>query len=151
MNSIESRKQEKEKQRKVRVPLGVPRSKLATPQIPGYHLHWLNDEPGRLDQAEAGGYEFVLTKELQGESGNTDLGEKVSRIVGRNEDGTPLRAFLMKLKETWYREDQRAKQKVVDETDNAIRKGTFNQKPDDRRYVPREGISINSKLEEPSE
>lgn len=146
-SSIQERQQEKQKERVKRVPLGVPRAKLDVPKIPGYHTHWLNDEPGRLEAATAGGYEFVHEKELQGEAGNTDLGEKVSRIVGRNEDGSPLRAFLMKLKEEWYREDQRAKQKPVDEVDMAIRQGTLNEKPDDKRYVPREGISMSSKLE----
>lgn len=145
-SSIQARQETKQKERAKRVPLGVPRAKLDVPQIPGFHMHWLNDEPGRLQAAEAGGYEFVYEKELKGEAGNTDLGEKVSRIVGRNEDGSPLRAYLMKIKQEWYDEDQRVKQKPVDEIDMAIRKGNFNEKPDDRRYVPREGIDISSKL-----
>lgn len=143
MNSIESRKLEKEKQRKVRVPLGVPRSKLSAPQIQGYSTRWINDTTGRLQNAEAGGYEFVYERELDGQAGNTDLGEKVSRIVGRNEDGSPLRAFLMKIKETWYREDQRTKQRKVDDIDAAIRRGKLNEQPDDKRYVPKEGIKID--------
>lgn len=143
MNSIESRKQEREKQRKVRAPLGVPRSKLSAPQIQGYSTRWINDTTGRLQNAEAGGYEFVYERELDGQAGNTDLGEKVSRIVGRNEDGTPLRAFLMKIKETWYREDQHTKQRQIDNVEAAIKRGKLNEQPDDKRYVPREGIKID--------
>lgn len=143
MSSIDTRKQEREKQRKVRVPLGVPRSKLSAPQIQGYSTRWINDTVGRLQNAEAGGYEFVYERELDGQAGNTDLGDKVSRIVGRNEDGSPLRAFLMKIKETWYREDQRTKQRKVDEIDTAIRRGKLNEQPDDKRYVPKEGIKID--------
>lgn len=143
MNSIDSRKQEKENQRKVRVPLGVPRAKLSAPQINGYVCRWINDTTGRLQNADDGGYEFVYEKELDGQAGNTDLGEKVSRIVGRNEDGSPLRAFLMKIKETWYREDQRAKQRKPDEIEAAIKRGKLNEQPDDKRYIPKEGIKID--------
>jgi hypothetical protein len=150
-SSIEARKQEVKKQRSTRVPLGVPRMKLAAPQIPGFKCRWINDEPGRLQNAEQGGYEFVREKELKGEAGNTDLGEKVSRIVGKNDDSSPKRAFLMKIKKSWYDEDQKAKRKPLDEIDKSIRQGKLNEKSDDKRYVPREGISVGSKLEQPEE
>lgn len=145
MSSIETRKLEKQVQRKTRVPLGVPRAKLQAPEIKGFRTRWINDYTGRIEQAIAGGYEHVYEKDLQGEAGNTDLGEKVSRIVGRNEDASPLRAFLMKIKEEWYQEDQRAKRKQLDETDAAIRRGKLNEQPDDRRYIPREGITVSNK------
>lgn len=147
MSSIETRKAEVKKQRETRVPLGVPRAKLGAPEIPGFHLHWLNDEPGRIPAAIDGGYEHVHEKELKGEANSADLGEKVSRIVGRNEDGSPLKAYLMKIKLEWYQEDQKAKRKELDGIDKAIRQGKLNEKPDDRRYIPREGISVDSKTE----
>jgi hypothetical protein len=147
MSSIETRKTEVKKQREARVPLGVPRAKLGAPEIPGFHLHWINDEPGRIQAAEAGGYEHVHEKELKGEANNSDLGEKVSRIVGRNEDGSPLKAYLMKIKQEWYDQDQKTKRKELDEVDKAIRQGKLNEKPDDKRYIPREGISVSTKSE----
>lgn len=149
MSSIETRKLERQKQRETRVPLGVPRAKLGAPEIPGFHLHWLNDEPGRIPAAIEGGYEHVYESELKGQANNQDLGEKVSRIVGRNEDGSSLRAYLMKIKLEWYEADQRTKRKELDAIDNAIRQGKMNEQPDDKRYVPREGISVSSKVDKP--
>ena len=63
-------------------------------QIPGYHLHIFNDEPGRIQTAIDGGWEFVTPDEVGGvkdsvTSGNTDLGDKVRFLVGtRSEEHT---------------------------------------------------------------
>lgn len=96
--------------------------------IPGYHLHIFNDSvDGRLQQALDSGYEFVSPEEVGGVSsnvvdGNTDLGAKVRYLVGSNESG-PVYAYLMKIKQEWYEEDQREQQMRNDMTDSAIRRG----------------------------
>lgn len=135
--------------RKERIPLGRTRLKLTAPKRPGFHRHWINDVGGRLEEAENGSYKFVTDDGLKvGEtalgSGNQDLGSRVSRIVGRAEDGKPIRAYLMEIEEEYYQQDQREKQKRLDVIDAQIRGGTFNPDNDNdmNRYVPSEGISI---------
>ncbi|CAB4120854.1 hypothetical protein UFOVP2_31 [uncultured Caudovirales phage] len=117
---------------RTRIPMSVPRAKLTTPDIPGFHCHWVNDYPGRVMQANQAGYEFVNQEEalitipdLAGSAlgSGTDLGSRVSLVVGKNEDGTPLRAYLMKIRLEWYKEDQQAGQQRVDQIDDAMRQG----------------------------
>jgi hypothetical protein len=108
----------------------------------GKRMRWINDTAdGRVQRAEDGGYGFVTadgTERIgEGQNGNSDLGSRISRIVGTKEDGTPLRAYLMAIDEEYYQEDQAAKQKEVDEIDAQIRSGSVgNTKPgQDGRYV----------------
>ncbi len=138
--------------RKQRVPLGTPRSHLTAETREGYHRHWINDKPGRLELAIDGGYEFVKDKNGKvGEHGNLgshDLGSMVSRIVGTNEGGTPLRAYLMEIKQEWRDEDVKAKLSIAYEIDNQIRNGQAgddgNEYGNDHRYVPEEGINYKT-------
>jgi hypothetical protein len=87
---------------------------METPALPGFHLHWFSESnvPLALDA----GYEFVDRAEISlnqvgvgashAMSGNTDLGTNIS-IVGslQSASGGPERAYLMKLREEWRRED----------------------------------------------
>lgn len=97
-------------------------------QIEGYHLHIFNDTPGRINQAQESGYEFVSPTEVGGvttnvTSRNTDIGDKVRFLVGTGETGEPLYAYLMKIKQEWYEEDQAELLKRNERTDAAIRGG----------------------------
>ena len=106
------------KQERKRIPMSTPVQKLATPEIPGYHLHWFRSEPSRLERALDGGYEFVDEREMKlnnvslgtdsAVSGNTDMGSRVSVVSGGElgKDGQPGRLILMKIKQEWYDEDQ---------------------------------------------
>lgn len=129
--------------RQTRVPLGVARSKMAVPEIPGFKFRWINDLQGRVLQAQQGGYEFVTSAEVPTfgdydvDNVNRDLGARVSRVVDKT---TGMKAYLMKIKREYWEEDQREKQKVVDETDQAIRKGSL--KPVENVYVPDKGRGI---------
>lgn len=123
-----------------RIPFGVPRGKLGVLRgIPGYHLHWLNDVGSRIQEAIAGGYEFVMRDEVSLMPGvvpsNSELGDRVSRIVGAQEEGNPVRAYLMKIKEEWWQESQAAVQSQVDKTDRAIRKGVLGIQPGDQNSL----------------
>lgn len=139
--------EEKRAAARTRRPMGVPRKKLEVPEIKGYHVHVINDTAGRLQAALDGGYEFVEPQDAPGFGsgdvvpGNSDLGKRVSRIVGKNGDGSPLRAYVMKIRLEWYDEDQKRKDAVNDKTDEAIRGGQVNRKPKDGRYVSTINIS----------
>lgn len=130
--------------KRVRVPLGVPRMKLTSGHREGYVRRWINDD--RLQSAEKGGYSYVRLEDA-GEVGTFDvsqrngLGDKVSRVVGRHQNGSPMMAYLMEIKQEWYDEDQRAKQAPIDEQEMAIKRGAGpgNQ---EGRYIPDVGIKI---------
>lgn len=139
-----------------RIPMSSPKAKLGTPEIPGYHLHWINDYPGRIAQAIRGGYEFVsgeethiTSQDLGGDeaiSGNTDLGSRVSVVVGRDDNEKGLRAYLMKVRNEFYQEDQGVIQDRVDGLHDAMRQGKQeagdSEKDRAQRYVQR--VKMNS-------
>jgi hypothetical protein len=140
--------------------MSVPKAKLSVPEISGYHLHWINDYAGRIPQAHQGGYEFVTSEEAMVNSfslgtasdltGNTDMGSRVSVVVGKNEDGSPLRAYLMKIRNEWFVEDQEVAQERVDAVDQQIKRGRVgaeqdkNQSDTVNRYVRTADIKSNS-------
>lgn len=117
---------------RTRIPMSIPRTKLTTPEIPGFHSHWINDHPGRIMQAMQAGYTFVSKEEalitmpdLGGSAlgEGTDLGDRVSLVVGQQEGGSALRAYLMKLPNHLYREDQKAHDQRVDSLHDAMMTG----------------------------
>ena len=121
-------------------------------QIPGYHMHIFNDEPGRIQTAVDGGWEFVTPDEVGGvkdsvTSGNTDLGDKVRFLVGTSEKGDGLYAYLLKIKQEWYDEDQAEIQKRNDRVDDAIRGGVnvASGTSAEGFYTPKGGISYKTK------
>jgi len=131
--------------RRKRKPLGVPASKMAVAPRKGYHRHWINDVGGRIANAIEGGYEHVMRKDVS-VSGEAQQGQgtKVSQIVGTKEEGGPLYAYLMEIKQEWYDEDQREKQKPVDETEKAIREGSLeNGLKQHEKYAPDGGIKMS--------
>lgn len=118
-------------------------------EIPGYHMHIFNDTPGRIEEALSAGYEFVSPSEIGGVaanvvSRNTDLGDKVRFLVGTAEGGGGLYAYLMKIRQEWFEEDQSEQQRVNDRVDQAIRAGqnTKAGTSSEGFYVPKGGISI---------
>lgn len=135
---------------KTRVPFGGARLKLSTPEIPGYVQRWISDTPGRLQAALEGGWEFVENRAISvGDTGdgNSDVGSRVSKIVDKNSSG-PVRGYLMKIREEWYREDQETKQSSLDKVEADIRGGRHNLGGEPgKTYIPSSGISIKSRLE----
>jgi hypothetical protein len=128
--------------RNSRVPLGVARAKLSVPQREGYVRRWVNDTEGRLMQAEQGGYQFATDQSLQigavdVDNVNRDLGARISRVVDKS---TGQKAYLMEIKEDFYREDQQAKAEKVAEKDRLIKTGKLDD--GDSRYIPDKGKGI---------
>lgn len=111
--------------------------------IAGYHLHWVNDTPGRITTALDNGYEFVTNAEVGKTGNNIDLSENIKHLVGTQESGEPLHAYLMKIREDWYEEDQAAQQGRIDKVDSAIKNGRIGQDTDGF-YKPVAGISVKN-------
>jgi hypothetical protein len=120
--------------KRVRVSLGSHRYKLqlSDEDLKGFkkrHMvpRWVNDQDGRIAQAQAGGYKFVDPKHVSslGEGaihqGNTDEGARVSKIVSRGEPA--VRAYLMEIWEQHYKEDQDAKEANLKKIDDALSVG----------------------------
>lgn len=134
--------------RKKRVPLGVPRAKMTVSDTPPDKVRrWVNDHPGRIQRAQSGGYEFVRDDSVSVgdnvEDGNTDMGSRISMVVGKDEAGNPLRAYLMEIDKDLYEEDQQEKLKIVDRIDSAIKGGTNQNTLGEKGYIPESGISYN--------
>jgi len=119
----------------VRVPFSGPRKKLDViwadkKSAEAYVARWVNDQGNRIQDALAAGYDFVLQEEIAGvgvsdvHSGNTDIGSRVSRVVGRTNTNDSIRAYLMKIEKGFYDEDQLAKESHNQLTDHSVRAGT---------------------------
>jgi hypothetical protein len=106
-----------------RRPLGRREAKLHYPPRPGFVRRWINEWPGRIGNAQAGGWTHV-----------TENGKPVTRVVGVAEAGGPLHAYLMEIPQEFYDEDAAQKQLGLNEIDAQIYGGTFNAEPDDKRY-----------------
>ena len=137
-------------ERQTRVPLGTLRSKLTAESREGYHRHWINDVAGRLSQALAGGYNFVHSKgEKVGEGqelSSYNLGTMTSRIVGNHENGAPMSAYLMEIKQEWRDEDMAEKAKADALIDEQIKGGALDDGGEfgnEHRYIPDGGIKYN--------
>lgn len=112
-----------------RVPMGVPKRKLETPELPGYYLHWFLDE--NVDQAIQAWYEFVEQSELvvnqlnvatsASVSGSAGLGSRIRVLAEKSRGGTGQYLNLMKVKNE-YRE---ADQKVVGDSNLTQLQGIF--------------------------
>lgn len=131
------------KKREERVGLGTYRKELTVPdklRKPGYVLRWVNDDVGRLDAAQRGGYQFVQNPDNihigEGiETGNSDLGSRISRIVDKSARlGNPMRAYLMEIKQEWYEEDQNKKLAEVESIDEQILQGRFGKERESGYY-----------------
>ena len=119
-------------------------------QIDGFHMHIFNESPGRIEQALGVGYEFVSPEEVGGTasnvvSRNTDIGDKVRFLVGVDAQSAPQYAYLMKIRQELYDEDQSILQAKNDIIDEAIRggKNTKEGYSSDGTYIPREGIKLS--------
>lgn len=121
--------------RESRRAFGSMDQKLAAPKRPGFHRHWFNEIPGRIDAAREAGYEHVQDRH----------GKNERRVVGKTAAGEPLYGYLMEIPQEWYDDDVEKEQAHVDETDLAIRRGKLNEQQDEKRYVPEHrGIKISS-------
>lgn len=110
----QSEEKPRRRRRRERQPLGGMRMRLAVEERKGFHQHWFNDEPGRVQDAHNNDYDHVLDEN----------GEKRRELVGTDRNGKPLYAYLMEKPEDWYQEDQQLKQAHVDEIDRQIHSAT---------------------------
>ena len=71
----------------------------------------------------------------------------VSRIVGSHENGSPMSAYLMEIKQEWRDEDVAEKAKAAANIDEQIRGGTADDGGEfgnEHRYIPDDGIKYKT-------
>lgn len=116
---------------RVRTPVGGHRDITAVKDTPdGYVDRWVNDIPGRIDKFKQAGYELVESASVGDSSvdGTHNESGNVSRDMGKG-----ITAYLMRQRKDYYLEDQDAKQKVVDEIEESLRRDK-NEDRNDGRY-----------------
>lgn len=144
-----SRTDGREEARRKRVPFGSHRTKLQLSDEDatnfkqhGWTVRWVNDKDGRIQQALAGGYNFVTPEEAPSigqyslTKGSDDLNGKVSLVVSKG-GGEPVNAFLMKIQTKYYDEDQATKEERNKGYDDALNAGQPGGNVVENQYVPK--------------
>lgn len=114
-----------------RQPLWRKGRKLDAPKREGFVRRWINDTPGRIQDAQGGGYAIVKKD-----------GKPWTTVVGVREGGGSLVAYLMEIPQQFYDQDFAAKQEKRNELERQIYTGTHKQEAGDNRYVPKDGIKV---------
>lgn len=116
-----------------RIPMSLPQTKLAVPEIPGYYLYWFLGQ--NVPRALKAGYEFVDESEAMlvntgladdvSKQGNSDMGTRVSAVAGGLIEGTaePQRLYLMKLRQEWRDKDVQLLEQANERIAQALRGG----------------------------
>lgn len=111
--------------RPVRTPIGQRNRMTIDPKLAenlrrrGLVPRWFNDVEGRIEAAQAAGYQFVHSDSSVGDrrvAEPTKVGGPMAKSVG---GGTT--AYLMATKQEFYDEDQRAKAVAVDASEEAMK------------------------------
>jgi len=128
------------KPRNKRKSFGSAQLKLQVDQtIDGFHIRWVNDEPGRLQYAQDCGYSFVEPEEVKWEANKES---RIKVLAGTQKDKiTPMYTYLMKLPMEYYLEDKKLYMEKNKQFEDAIRGGKLDREPGDGRYIPSGGIS----------
>lgn len=138
-----------------RISMTAPQRALEAPEIPGYHLYWFLGK--NVPRALQGGYEFVDRVDVGdlnqkgvandiAQSGDTGMGSRVTVVTGAGENGQPEHLVLMKIREEWYREDQ----KILEERNAQIYHALRQKKPQLAKGEPATDANVlyaNSTLE----
>jgi hypothetical protein len=136
------------------IPMSSGSLKLQVPEKEGFHRRWFRSDPGRIARAIQAGYQFVSKDEvalanfdLGGDaknSGDTDMGTRVSVISGDKADSTgqPARLYLMECPMEVYRYSRKLLRDRNESVAEALRGGKIGAGHDDetredqaQRYV----------------
>jgi hypothetical protein len=89
-----------------------------------FEYRWINDNGGRIEQMTAGDdWDLVPDPAKEGKSDADGLGSIISKVVGKSENGSGMRAYLARKPKEFYIEDQAEKRRSLDATMDAIKRG----------------------------
>jgi hypothetical protein len=112
--------------------LSLTKEKEQEMKFRGVVPRWINDRGDRLSDAQRGGYSFENDPSVGaavGTAGTNDVGAKpgidsrISRVVGTDESGKPIRAYLMTIPKEFFDEDQAAKADAITEKEKGMLRG----------------------------
>ncbi len=141
---------EKREDEIARVPFGGLRLKLqlSDTDMKGFKdrkmvTHWFNDDPGRIERALGGGYNYVSPESatslgqgaLHRDGKDLASNKRVSIVVNRSDPIT--RAYLMEIKEEFYKEDQVTKELRNQKVDDALALGGKQESDLENEYRPK--------------
>ena len=108
-----------------------------------YAYRWINDDEVRLFQkTKQDDWDFVSNGGEAANGANTDLGDRVSVIVGTKPDGSPRKAYLCRKLRKFYDDDEKKKATDLDEQLAQLRRGNSAKGDLQGDYVPQGGIKI---------
>jgi hypothetical protein len=120
-----------------RNPFGTLGQKLALLPRPGYHTHWFNDTPGRIEEAKASGWSHR----------QDEKGKPLRRVVGTGRDKGALYAYAMDIPLVFWEEDDAARNRAARDALNAVKAkpvvssaGTLKKEDREKFYTPREVV-----------
>jgi len=100
--------------KKTRIPVSGRRDVLtAKGKEKGWVYRWVNDVEDRLPTFKAGGFELAQSEDIEIGSIGVDNPSTIGGVISKNV-GQGVTAYLMRIKEEYYREDQTAKALDVD-------------------------------------
>ena len=144
------RNSERSEGKRERVSFSGPRLKLqlSAQDMKGFKergvvSRWFNDDPGRIERALGGGYNFVKPEHatslgqgaLHQDGNDPESNARVSIVVSRRDP--VVRAYLMEIKKEFYDEDQAAKESVNQKVDEALALGGKRESDLENEYRPR--------------
>lgn len=95
-------------------------------QDPNYKYRVVNDTGDRVLQLQELGYEMVSDKTIKVGDRRvavpTAEGTPVRVSVGKDSNGNPQYAYVMRIKKEYWEEDQQAKQDVINETEKQMKR-----------------------------
>jgi hypothetical protein len=103
-----------------RTPVGVRNVLSVRGKVPDKEYRIVNDDPDRIEQFKAAGYEVVLAKDVTVGDKRVDAaspeGSAASMSIGGGRKGV-----VMAIRKDWYDEDQRAKLQRIEQLEDTTR------------------------------
>ena len=133
------------------VSLDTPWARLSHPDLPGFHCHWVNDTPGRVDRFKRAGYQIVTREEVPffGDRSNDPsqregIDNQVRTVVDKYDNGEAIWGILMKIPLKIYNSQQRARElRELEKLSAASRQGQEKDRPGaDELYPTQTGIRV---------
>lgn len=128
---------------------GDARMKLSVPQEHKdgeYEYRWIKNAPMRVAQlTQRDDWELAPNDAVASDPRNIGVGATPERHGGKDEEGNAFNMVLVRKKKEFYEADKQETQKLVDERENAMRRGESAGPGGMERstsYIPEGGIRI---------
>lgn len=108
-------------ERPKRTPINGRNILSVTGKEPGYVYRIVNNVGDRVEMFKNAGYELVKATDVAVGDRRVDSASAEGSIATVSVDATGTKAYVMRIPQEWYEDDQRAKQAQVDELEQSMR------------------------------